>query len=440
MVCVLVAWYSYKGLTSAVSESSAERKAKNLERSMKVAVCALLAYLVTVSAMLLLSNSHAPPMFPPHMMQMPPMLQQLPHAPGMHEMPEAPTGEGSTRTEWLRFFQRDPDALAALQNGDTDALMESPSLQRHMGEVLKLWLGMSDASKQATRRHLETLRDATGLTSGADPSTVAAAKTWSDVFTKRVVVPSLFLQQVENLVSIARDSISGMKDEYAAESDIEGLLEGVDMDLGDLGEADAEPLDVVSKLLPQLKEWAQASGGSTLDSKAVGEYVLEKLAAPTYADILSSMRSTLINVKATYIQSALRKLSETIDTASLEAVIQSSQGLDVDMFEEEMRGIMPGVDASRAQALLEAFSKLLQQSGMADALKLGDAFKSLGGEGGRGSGVVSVSRLIGSELALGMISQLPSAVREDGSIDVGRVAALALKARKAKRPRITGRS
>jgi hypothetical protein len=346
--------------------------------------------------------------------------------------------------EWLCFFQGDPDALAALQNGDIDALVEIPSLQRHMGEVLKLWLGMSDASKQATGRHLETLRGATGLTSGADPSTVAAAKTWSDVFTKiigkRVVVPSLFLQQVENLVSIARDLISGMKDEYAAESDIEELLEGVDMDLGDLGEAVAEPLDVVSKLLPQLKEWAQASGGSTLDSKAVGEYVLEKLAAPTYADILSSMRSTLINVKATYIQSALRKLSKTIDTASLETVIQSSQGLDVEMFEEEMRGIMSSVDASRAQALLEAFSTLLQQSGMADALKLGDAFKSLGGEGtsgGRGSGV---SRLIGSELAPRMISQLPSAVREDGSIDVGRMAALALKARKAKRPRITERS
>jgi uncharacterized membrane protein len=90
MVCVLVAWYSYKGLTSAVSESSAERKAKNLERSMKVAVCTLLTYLVTVSAMLLLTDSHAPPMFPPHMMQMHPM----PHAPEMPEMPEAPTGEG----------------------------------------------------------------------------------------------------------------------------------------------------------------------------------------------------------------------------------------------------------------------------------------------------------------------------------------------------------
>lgn len=356
---------------------------------------------------------------------------------------------------WTAFFTSDPDALVALQNGDLDALVDSPCIQASLGEVAKLWHGMSGTSKLATLKHIENLRDTTGLASGANQRTVAAAKTWSDVFTKilgkRVVVPSLFLQKVEDMVGIAKLAIANMNEDGVSEESLEELLDGVDMDLGSLNElaasivaeAGEQPLNAVAKLLPQLKQWAESSGESNMDSDSLGKYVLEKLDAPTYAEILAGMRSTLVNVKATFIQSALRRLAEALNTSSLDALVRSAQELEMDAFEEEVRGIMSGVDSSRAQAMVESFMKLLQQSGLAETLKLGETLKGLG-VGGAGGGAASgsgmVSRIVGSDMAPGMISQLPSAVREDGSIDVGRMAALALKARKAKRPRITGRS
>lgn len=318
---------------------------------------------------------------------------------------------------------------------------------------------MSDASKDAARKHLEALRDATGLAAGVDPKLAAAARAWSGVFSeilgKRVVVPALFLSKVERVVDMARQMINSMDEEDLKQEDMDELLDGVD--LGGMLQAagataeDVEPdsndlMHKVTDILSKLKQWAAGEEGRDIDSEMVAVYVAGRLKDVRYRDVVSTLRSTLMNVRANFVQSALRKLAEQIDVSDPRSLVESGQELDIGIFEEEVRGIMSGVDSAKAQTLIASFTKLVQESGVAEALGMSDVSESLwsmtGGGGASGaSGSNPMSRLLNSELTPGLISQLPSAIGADGSIDIGRATALALRSRRvAKRPRITGKS
>lgn len=357
---------------------------------------------------------------------------------------------------WTRFFRSDSDALSALQNGDVEGLVANEHVLS-MLDIVKLWYGMSEASKDAARKHLEALRDATGLAAGVDPKLAAAARAWSGVFSeilgKRVVVPALFLSKVERIVDMARQMINSMDEEDLKQEDMDELLDGVDLGgmlkaAGATSEDDAEPdtkdlMHKVTDMLTKLKQWASGEEGKDIDSEMVAAFVAGKLRDAKYRDVVSTLRSTLINVKANFVQSALRKLAEQIDVSDPRSLVESGQDLDIGIFEEELRGIMTGVDSAKAQTLIASFTKLVQESGVAEALGMSDvseSLKTMAGGGASGGSSNPMSRLMNSELTPGLISQLPSAIGADGSIDIGRATALALRSRRvAKRPRITGK-
>lgn len=356
---------------------------------------------------------------------------------------------------WTRFFRSDSDALSALQNGDIEGLIANEHVSSQL-DIVKLWYGMSGASKDAARKHLEALRDAAGLAAGVDPKLAAAARAWSGVFSeilgKRVVVPALFLSKVERTVEMARHMINSMDEEELKQEDVDELLDGVDVGgmiraAGGSSE-DAAPdsndlMHKVTDMLTKLKLWAAGEEGKDIDSEMVATFVADKLKDAKYRGVVNTLRSTLLNVRANFVQSALRKLAERIDVSDPRSLVESGQDLDLGIFEEEIQGIMSGVDSAKAQTLIASFSKLVQESGVAEALGMSDvseSLKTMAGGGSSSGGGNPMSRLLNSELTPGLISQLPSAIGADGSIDVGRAAALALRSRRvAKRPRITGK-
>ena len=227
------------------------------------------------------------------------------------------------------------------------------------------------------------------------------------------------------------------------------MLDGVDLDLGaiaesggDEGERQGQGLsEALGKLLPRFKEVMGSrrgahrvrGGGRVRAGEAEGRALRQDRGLP---------RSAFSNVQSRHLQSALAKLAGAVDVSSVESAVASVRAIDPRDFEEEMRGMAKGVDASKLQAVARSLGKLLETSGVAGALGVEDVSEKLDGMfGGReGSERGVVSTLMSSEAAPGMISQIPAAIGEDGSLDLGRAAAMAMRSRRVpKRPRVTGK-
>jgi hypothetical protein len=349
------------------------------------------------------------------------------------------------------FFEGDQDAVIALRNGDVETLTSLERVVRcPVGALaVKLWGGMSVGSKDASRRHLLSLAAAAGLDEGADPGLATGARAWSLVFSevmgKRVLVPAAFLGKMEQGIELLRDLAATVEEDDIRQEDLEELLDGVDLDLGtsDAAEPEEDGLSGVLKaLLPRFKE--VMGSDRRIDSAEVATYALAKLKDERCAKIVATLWSAFSNVQSRYLQSALSKAANAVDLSSVEAAADSIRSIDPRDFEEEMRGLAKGVDASKLQAVARSMGELLETSGMAGAFGVRDAARKLGGmladDGPGGSGGV-LSGIMSSDAAPGMISQIPAAIGEDGSLDLGRAAALAMRSRRVpKRPRITGRS
>lgn len=352
------------------------------------------------------------------------------------------------------FFDNDQDALIALRNGDVDALMFQDRVVRcPVGAVaLKLWTGMSDASKEASRRHLSSLAAAAGLDEGGDPGLASGARGWSAVFSevmgKRVLVPSAFLGKVEKGIELLRGLVTSIEEDDVRPEDLEELLDGVDLDLGTVPDAvdgngnEGDESSALKELLRRCKE-VMGPDGRSIDSAEVAAYVLAKLKDERCSKIVATLRSAFSNVQSRHVQSALAKVAHALDFSSLEAAAESIRSIDPGDYEVEMRGLAKGVDASKLQVVARSMGELLEASGMAGVVGLKDVARKLngilgGGNGGDAPGVLS--GIMSSETAPGMIAQIPAAIGEDGSIDLGRAAALAMRSRRVpKRPRVTGR-
>lgn len=369
----------------------------------------------------------------------------------MANSPESPAAS------FASFFEGDQEALIALRNGDVDALL---SQERVVGCALgalaaKLWGGMSAGSREASRRHLLAMAAAAGLDEGTDPGLANGARAWSAVFSevlgKRVLVPSAFLGKMERVVELLRDLIDAMEDDDLPPEELEEMLDGVDLDLGaieerggDEGERRGQGLsEALGKLLPRFKEvMLMERAGGRMESAEVAEYVLAKLKDERCVKAVASLRSAFSNVQSRHLQSALAKLAGAVDVSSVESAVASVRAIDPRDFEEEMSGMAKGLDASKLQAVARSLGKLLETSGVAGALGVDDVSEKLDGMfGGReGSERGVVSTLMSSEAAPGMISQIPAAIGEDGSLDLGRAAAMAMRSRRVpKRPRVTGK-
>jgi hypothetical protein len=276
----------------------------------------------------------------------------------MANSPESPAAS------FASFFEGDQEALIALRNGDVDALL---SQERVVGCPLgalaaKLWGGMSAGSREASRRHLSAMVAAADLDEGTDPALANGARAWSAVFSevlgKRVMVPLAFLAKMERAVELLRDLIEAMEDDDLPPEELEGMLDGVDLDLGaiaerggDKGERQGLGLSkALGKLLPRFKE-VMGAAGARMEFAEVAEYVLAKLKDERCVKPVASLRSAFSNVQSWHLQSALAKLAAAVDVSSVESAVASVRAIDPRDFEEEMRGMAKGVDASKLQAV-----------------------------------------------------------------------------------------